>query len=134
MGKTPLLPVKPERLGDEIFRLDFTGIRPLLLINSDAGNYSDIGRSPAFVSLVYPNVVREILTRVLLVERHDDDANTEDWRSQWLRFALLHPGLGELPDAEDTDARIDWIDKAAAAFAKKLMTRERFATFWKGVQ
>ena len=61
--RIPLLPVKPQKLGEEIYRVDFSGDRPLLLINSEAGNYTDIGRSPAFVSLVYPAVLREILTR-----------------------------------------------------------------------
>jgi hypothetical protein len=129
--RKPLLPVKPQKLGDEIYRLDFSGDRPLLLINSEAGNYADIGRAPAFVSLVYPNVFREILNRVLLVEEHDDDASSDDWKSQWVRFASLNPGLGELPPTDDTDGRSDWIDKAVAAFAKQLQTRAKFAEFWK---
>lgn len=87
--RTPLLPVKPQKLGDEIYRLDFSDDRPLLLINSDAGNYADIGRSPAFMSLVYPGVFREILNRVLLIEKHDDDANSEEWKSQWIKFASV---------------------------------------------
>jgi hypothetical protein len=129
--RTPLLPVKPEKLGDEIYRLDFTDDRPLLLINSDAGNYAAIGRSPAFMSLVYPGVFREILNRVLLIDEHDDDANSDDWKSQWVKFASLHPGLGELPGPEDTDGRTDWIDKAVSAFAKQLQARAKFAEFWK---
>lgn len=128
--RTPLLPVKPQKLGDEIYRVDFLADRPILLINSDAGNYANIGRSPAFTSLVYPSVFREILNRVLLVEKHDDDANPDDWKSQWLRYATLHPGLGELPESEDTEARSDWIDKAVSAFAKQLQTRAKFAEFW----
>ena len=131
--RTPLLSVKPEKLGDEIYRLDFTRDRPILLINSEAGNYANIGRSPAFVSLVYPGVLREILSRVLLVENHDDDANQDDWKSQWVRFASLHPGLGELPEPGDTDGRSDWIDKAVSAFAKQLQVRAKFADFWKEV-
>jgi hypothetical protein len=129
--RTPLLPVKPQKLGEEIYRLDFSDDRPLLLINSEAGNYADIGRSPAFVSLVYPAVFREILTRILLVEKHDDDSNADDWKSQWLRFASQNPGLGELPEPEDTEARSDWIEKAVSVFAKQLQTRAKFADFWK---
>ncbi len=76
-AQTPLLSVKPEGLGDEIYRLDFSGQdgRPLLLINSEAGNYAEIGRAPAFVSLVYPAILREILIRALLVDKHEDDTN-----------------------------------------------------------
>jgi hypothetical protein len=129
--RTPLLPVKPQKLGEEIFRLDFSDDRPLLLINSDAGNYVTIGRSPEFMSLVYPNVFREILIRILLVDEHDDAANPEDWRSQWIKFASFQPGLGELPEADDVDGRNDWIEKAVSAFAKQLQARIKFAEFWK---
>lgn len=133
-NRKPLLPVKGQKLGDEIYRLDFSDNRPLLLINSEAGNYANIGRSPAFMSLVYPSVFREILNRVLLVEKHEDDANQDDWKSQWLKFAGLHPGLGELPGPEDIDGRSDWIDKAVAGFAKKMQTREKFAEFWRDAE
>jgi hypothetical protein len=129
--RTPLLPVIPRKLGDEIYRLDFSDGRPLLLINSEAGNYASIGKSPAFVSMVYPGIFREILIRVLLLEKHDDDDAPDDWKSQWLRFALLHPGLGDLPDPDDTDGRSDWIEKAVSAFAKGLQCRAKFAEFWK---
>lgn len=128
--RTPLLPVKPEKLEHEIYRLDFSGDRPILLINSDAGNYADIGRSPAFTSLVYPNVFREILIRVLLLEGHDDSLS-DDWKSHWLKFALTHPGLGELPKVEDTDGRNDWIEICVTAFSKQLQVRSKFEDFWK---
>lgn len=131
--RTPLLPVKPERLGDEIYRLDFSGQdgRPLLLINTEAGNYADIGRAPVFVSLVYPAVLREILIRVLLVDEHDDDNSLHDWRSQWVRFASLHAGLGELPQTNETEERAQWIEDAVTAFAKQLQGRAKFAEYWK---
>ena len=128
--RKPLLPVKSQKLGDEIYRLDFSD-GPLLLFNSDAGNYADIGLSPAFMSLVYPGVFREILNRVLLIDKHEYDANADEWKSHWVKFALLHPGLGELPEPEDPDGRTDWIDKAVSAFAKQLQARAKFAEFWK---
>jgi hypothetical protein len=67
----------------------------------------------------------------LLIDKHDDDANLDDWKSQWVKFASLHPGLGELPGADDFDGRTDWIDKAVSAFAKQLQARAKFEEFWK---
>jgi hypothetical protein len=131
-NRTPLLPVKPQKLGDEVYRIDFSGDGPLLLINSDAGNYTDIGLSPEFVSLVYPAVFQQILTRILLVERHDDDGSSDGWKSQWVKFACLYPGLGELPEPSEIDERNDWIEKAVSAFATKLQARSKFSEFWKG--
>lgn len=131
-AKQPLLPVKPQKLGDEVFRLDFSEDHPLLLINSDLGDYRAIGMHPAFAALVYPSVLREVLVRVLVVDKHDDDASPDDWRSQWIRFAMLLPGLGDLPEPDDVDSRYDWIEKAVAAFAKKIQARLKFEEFWKG--
>jgi hypothetical protein len=130
--RTPLLPVKPQKLGEEIYRLDFSEGPPLLLINSEAGNYSEIGRSPVFVSLVYPAVLREILFRILLLEKYDDDSDPDEWKSQWIRFATLNPGLGELPPSDELEERELWIDKAVSVFSKQLQARAKFADFWKG--
>ena len=130
--RAPLLSVKGQALEDEIYRLDFSGPdgRPLLLINKNAGNWRDIARATAFVALTYPAIFREILIRILLVENHDDDSTPSDWRSQWVRFASLHSGLGELPDAEDSDERGQWVERAVAAFSRKLQVPEKFAEYW----
>jgi hypothetical protein len=131
--RAPLLPVKPQRLGDEIYRLDFSSPtnRPLLLINSDAGDYSLIAKSPAFMALVYPAVFREVLLRILIVDKHDDYDDADDWRSQWIRFAILLPGLGELPKADETEDRFDWMEKAVTSFARRIQVRAKFAEFWR---
>lgn len=134
--RTPLLPVKGQPLGEEIFRLDFSGQdgRPLLLVNSEIGNWRDIAKAPAFVSLTYPSVFREILNRVLLLDKHDDNSNSLDWRSQWLRFASLNPGLGDIPEPEDADERGQWIDNAVAAFSKQLQVRAKFIEYWRDLK
>lgn len=130
-----LLPVKPQRLGDEIYRLDFSSLdggRPLLLINSEAGHYSQIGRSSSFISLVYPSVFREILVRILIVDQYEADETNTDWKSQWLRFALGLPGLGELPESEDPEGQSEWICRAVTAFSKKIRCKEKFLEYWEG--
>ena len=86
---------------------------------------------PIKKEFAYPAVLREILIRVLIVDKHDDDANPDDWRSLWVRFAKLSTGLGDLPDSKDIDERFIWIDSAVAAFAKRMQTKERFGEFWK---
>jgi len=56
--------VIPSReLREEVFRVDFSGEQVSLLINSELGNYKEIGRSAAFISLVLPAVLREVLTK-----------------------------------------------------------------------
>lgn len=130
--KSPLLPVKPERLEHEVFRLDFTQAGPILLVNSLLGDYRSIALSRPFLSLVYPAVLRQVLTQIVLVDEHDDFENSTDWRSQWLRFASLLPGLGELPPEEDQELRTEWIERATGAFAQRIRSCPKFAEFWKG--
>jgi hypothetical protein len=129
--REPLLPVKPAQLDGEVFRLDYSGDWPILLIHREAGAYSDIGRSLPFVSLVYPAVFREIMTRLLLVDKHFDDSSEDDWRSKWLRFATSLPGSNELPaESASEDDVTDWIDGAVAAFARRVQAVPRFLEFW----
>lgn len=130
--KETLLPVKPAELDGEVFRLDFSGGSPILLINRNAGAYSDIGRSPTFVALVYPSIFRQILTILLLIERHYDDTSDDDWRSRWLRFATSLPGSVELPSEGASDENVsEWIDDTVAAFARSVGVLTRFGEFWK---
>lgn len=130
--KQPLLPVKPADLDGEVHRLDFSGTEPLLLISRRAGSYGDIGRSPAFLALVYPAVLKEILVRALILDQFEDDSSDDDWQSRWLRFAKSLPGVGELPDtSSDQDDRFKWIDDAVAAFSRRVDVHGRFAEFWK---
>jgi hypothetical protein len=129
----PLLKIRPQNLGHEIYRVDYSdeGNGPILLINSLAGSYEQIGRHPIFVSLVYPAVLREILRRIFVFEDHFEFSDRSNWRSRWLMFAKSFSGVGEMPSSrEDSDQFDDWIDKVVAAFSKKIKTFEKFSEFW----
>ena len=68
--RTPLLPVVPDgSLGHQVWRVQFDGSQTLLLINSSLGDWHAMSRDQAFVSLVYPAVLREILLpRILIID------------------------------------------------------------------
>jgi len=130
--KEPLLPVMPSKeLGDEIYRVDFSEGHPVLLINSEVGNYKDVGRSAAFISLAIPAVLREILTQIIIVDERIDDEDMDDWHSRWIRFIKQLPGIGELPRMDDNEECSDWIQNAVAVFAKKQKLRAQFKEFWR---
>lgn len=130
VNQDPLLPVVPVDLEDRIWEVDFTG-RPRLLINRNLGNYREIGSHPSFVSLVYPAVVREVLTQILLVEEHRDYDDDVDVNSKWLRFAVEILGVGEPPELEAGDAAaMDWVGEAVSAFARKHSVVSEFSGFW----
>lgn len=128
----PLLEVEPSKeLGHEIYRVDFSEGKPVLLINSVVGNYKLIGRSPAFLSLALPSVFREILTKILVIDKWTDDNDIEEWHCRWIRFVKLLPGTDEMPDIEDVEECLDWIQNTVSMFAKKQKLRMQFKEFWR---
>jgi hypothetical protein len=129
--RNPLLPVKSDDIGHEVYRLDFSNDPPILLVNRAAGDKDAIVRSPLFMSIVYPAALREILNRVIHVEGFDDpDDDGESWQARWLKFAAALPCVGPVPAKEDGD-REQWIDDAVAAFAKQQVMLERFVAGWR---
>lgn len=129
--REPLLPIKPADLGDEVFRVDFTD-RPILLINSQFGDWRALARSPFFVSMALPQALREILTRVLHVEEYFETDDPSNWRARWLKFATTLPASSEPPAEEEEDRFDDWINDAVAAFARMHGIKNRFNIFWSG--
>lgn len=130
--REPLLPVIPDDLGDELWRLDLVGEKPRLLLNRNAGaDYRQIGRHPAFVALVYPAAMREVLGHILKTEEHRDYDDYDNPNSRWLRFAVDVLGVGEPPDEDADSERItEWIDAAVVAFAAKHKLLDEFKNFW----
>lgn len=125
-----LLPAKPdEDLQDQVYKLNLDD-RPILLINSKVGDWRTVARDPVFISLVYPNVLREILNRILYVEAHFDTDLMSDWRSQWLYFASRLPGVSEPPDEQQVDKIDDWINEAVSAFCRYFDIQEHFMSYW----
>jgi len=127
--RAPLLPVRGADIGDEIWRVDFTH-EPELLINSSVGDWKAVARNRAFISLVYPAVFREILSRILRVEEHRDVEDTQDWRSNWLRFATALPGVASNMPSEDDSEIDEWVADAAKAFCRQHRILEQFSAFW----
>jgi hypothetical protein len=128
--RTPLLPVKSDEIGHEVYKLDFSNDPPLLLVNRGAGDKDAIVRSPLFMSIVFPAALREILNRIIHVEDFDDpDDDGESWQARWLKFATALPCVGAIP-AEDEGDRNQWIDDAVAAFARQQCMLDRFVAGW----
>ncbi|OAI41707.1 hypothetical protein AYO40_02625 [Planctomycetaceae bacterium SCGC AG-212-D15] len=128
--RNPLLPVKSDDIGHEVYRLDFSNDPPILLVNRAAGDKEAIARSPLFMSIVYPAALREILTRIVQIEEVDDpDDDGDSWQARWLKFAVALPGVGPVPAKDDGD-REQWIDDVVATFAKQQAMLDRFTAAW----
>jgi hypothetical protein len=121
-NKVPLLPVRPEDLGQEVWRIEFPeGMqdRPILLVNINAGDSTAVVRSPAFMSLAWPAVLRQILTRILIVDGQTEMDDEEDWHCLWLQYARRLLPTHEAPPQEE-EQRAEWIDGVIEAFCSKL--------------
>ena len=120
-NKLPLLPVRSEDLGQELWKIDFPEVaqdRPVLLINIHAGDRTEVVRTASFMSLALPSVLREILTRTLLIEDAPDTDDESDWRCMWIQFGRGLLATSTAPP-EDAEEKYLWIDDVLAAFCTK---------------
>jgi hypothetical protein len=127
--RQPLLLVRPADLGDEVWRLDFSGSEVVLLIDRSVGDWRAAANLPAFRALVCPAAMRQILTRFSRDGFSADDDDPTDKKSCWLRFAAGLPGVGDAPEGNDEGEVEEWIDRAVAAFARLAKSRESFAKY-----
>ena len=115
-----ILEVKFEDLGNQAWSLDLPdGATPTLVVNRKMGSREYVRSDTTFFALVYPAVVREILTRIVLIEDgHEPDVDSEDWKDRWLYFIRTLPGVDPLPEGDDELAKVDWIESAVRAFCE----------------
>jgi hypothetical protein len=124
-----LLPVSVEPLDGQVYRVDFPeGEQPTLVLNEILDSATEQGikafaRSAMFVSLVFPAVVKEILTRILFVDgsfEHDDrEEGGAEWVVKWIRFArALNPE--PIPSADDGEREMmAWIEAVVSEFGRR---------------
>jgi len=130
-----LLPIQvADDLGDEIWRIEFDGCQPILKVNARLGDKDALAKHPVFHGLVYPAVVRTILTRILHIQGHRDTEDLDDWRSCWLCFAVGLPGVGSPPDKSSETHLDDWIDQAVEAFCRRHDVCALYGRFWTEVE
>lgn len=118
--RLPLLPPFPEDLGEEIWRVEYSG-GTMLAVNQNLADWKETVRSPIFRALVYPAAMREILERVLFVEKCTSSDDPSDWRCRWLAFAGSMPGAGPVP--RTTEDQLEWVEQAVSAFARRYRLR-----------
>lgn len=134
--KKSVLPVKPVDLGDIAWRLDWEDSkRPILFVNSrinDARNVESIVKNdPDFSALVFPEVIREVLNRLLLVENADEDDENE-----WITFACNLVGAPfereEGDDYKNEELVNKWVENVAQKFGQKTELISRYKRFKEG--
>jgi hypothetical protein len=125
-GREPLLPVDPrDDMGQEVWRLRINTDGPSLEVNGGIEDVMALFRNnPTVTSLIYPQVLRNILAMLLM---KDPIPEYEDgWEKRWLDFGALcsgapHPDLGPNADVQEVEA---WIDSVVSAFSTRLRSRD----------
>jgi hypothetical protein len=122
--RKPLLTPVPDALDQLLWKLDMETDPPRLLVNETAKpSWKEAARSPQFIALVYPEVLRRLLARALIQEKWTEDDDDGGWASDWMRFAR-NLGVPWPPPAPDLMADCEtWIEEAAAAFARRNQLR-----------
>jgi hypothetical protein len=127
-----LLAVHFHDLGNEVWRLELDDW-PELHLNHQIEGIAELARtSGTFIGLVYPEILRRILSEIVLVRNHTDpEDDDEEWTSLWLKYACALGPLDPPPHGENDEARTSqqtWIDHAVQAFANSMDARMRFET------
>ena len=113
-SRLSLLPVNFDDLGDQVWRVHFEAMHPVLELNNRVENIEQLAKhDPAFFALVYPAAVREVLTHFLLVERWNENEEGGDTPELWIRWAREMVGD---PVPGDEDDRRAWIEDVIVAF------------------
>lgn len=124
-GSHSLLFVEYDDLGNKIWQLDLDGDWPVLKLNQKVDEISLVASSdPHFFALVYPEVFRQILTKIILEDEHTDPDCDDDWPSLWLKLACQLPDMAD-PPALKAEQDI-WIDNATEAFSAKFDVLAKF--------
>lgn len=119
-NRIALLPPAPADLGQQTWRIDFSGANgPLLLVNSRVGDWKAVAASPLFRSLVYPAAMREILWYIYRVEEIRTIDDNGAWQCRWLAFAAALPAVGDPPSSSKDELWEEWIAEAVESFARQ---------------
>ncbi len=126
IGGQSLLYVEYEDLGHRIWQLDLDGDWPVLRLNTRAAEIGLIaGTDSRFMALVYPEVLRQILKRIVLENRHTDPDCDDDWPSQWLKLVCAYPEMRP-PSTASRAEQVDWIETAVEVFCAQCNALELF--------
>lgn len=119
-GGQSLLPILPESMGHELWRIDFTDDEPVLLVNSDVGDWKGFAAKPIFQALVLPEAARQV-ARWVLDAGLTDVTDLESAAAQWARLMI---NWGYNPMTVTVDQRVEWINDFVQMFCRRFNFRE----------
>ncbi len=142
VGTNPLLPVNPCDLGNQIWRVNLRhgqgDGRPWLDVNNRIDQIMQRAKDdPVFFSLVYPELIRQILNEIVVAqELSDEDDSSNKWQAQWIKWAIdRHPTKEKPPGEEQAlEEKNLWIDEVIGAFCDRHEIRSLFESGGRSAQ
>lgn len=128
-GRKSILPIEAAPLGQRVWDVRFTDHSACLIVNDEIPGLKERLRWDATLySVIYPAVIRQVLTRVI-EENVDADEDSESWPVLWAKFARgLHPVQASVPKPDDEQEEKDeWLEAVVEAFAQSHTLRDAFA-------
>ncbi|KQC06653.1 MAG: hypothetical protein APR54_01535 [Candidatus Cloacimonas sp. SDB] len=110
-------------LGNQVWRMNYSTSLPILELNKNIPNIRSLAKSnPLFFFFVYPQVIREVLTYMFLVEEFDPEETTEEWQFNWFEFAKRiyledPPTRFNINDPDSRQEIVEWIEKVVDEFS-----------------
>ena len=141
--RKPILPVEFRDLGQQIWRVGFTGEEgaPFLIINNRIPNIENMAKTdPHFIMYVYPAIIREVLTRMIFIDGVDNISDPPvDWHRDWLEFSRsILPSEGP-PEAildptanGNSEDAVEWIERVVGEFCSSRNEWERYIRLLEG--
>lgn len=114
-----LLPTLSGDIGDQLWRVEFQARGPELVFSDRIADWKTFAADPRVKSLIYPSILRIVLTKVVIIDEWLDDDDDEAWQAQWLQFAGAFAALDELGSEPPVEDRVRWIEDVVAAFSRK---------------
>ena len=129
-AEVSMLWVNPVDLGEQIWRLNFDDKMPILEVNKQIENVLGLIKTDKlFFGMVFPSVIRQVFTEIMLCDpEYSFDEIEDTWSDKWLRWgAALHVYAEPPPEKEaDIQVRKDWIEGVCEGFGKKHSILQEF--------
>lgn len=108
-------------IGDELWRIHYSDGLPILKVNEKISiGAEQFLMNPEYRAAYAPSVMRQILQRILLIERFTQDDDELNWKQRWIRFSTQLTGRmpPEYAQSESIEEIEEWIDDAIEAFCR----------------
>lgn len=117
--------VRPQDLGDRVWKLELDVSQPVLLVNNRIADHHDFLKRRDVAALVLPEVLAQLL-RFSVETEEEDGADGTSWVSMTRRIGMALAGRVNPPEGEEEELQ-RWVDEAVGAFSRRHSFMDAFS-------